>query len=137
LGEGSVCGKGLLSQQNPEDEMISVEDYLFFVDEAIDGMIGTVTQLGDDLANVRSDMEGANSPYAILTHCLGVTEYWAGYIVAGRAIERDRAAEFRAAGPVTELVARAKQARRQFGFDLAYLDSLHHPAGSLTRRMPA
>jgi hypothetical protein len=75
-------------------EMISVDDYLFFVDEALDGMVRIVTELGDDLANRRPDVSGANSPYAVLTHCLGVMEYWAGYLVAGRRIERDRDAEF-------------------------------------------
>jgi hypothetical protein len=43
-------------------EMISVDDYLFFVDEALDGMVRIVTELGDDLANRRPDVSGANSP---------------------------------------------------------------------------
>ena len=30
--------------------MITTEDYLFFVDEALDGMVGAVEVLGDDLA---------------------------------------------------------------------------------------
>ena len=75
--------------------MISADDYLYFVDDALDGMVDIVVDLGDELANRRLDLPGANSPYAVLTHCLGVIEYWAGHLVAGRVIERDRPAEFR------------------------------------------
>jgi hypothetical protein len=32
---------------------ISLDDYLFYVDEALDGMIAIVTELGDGLANTR------------------------------------------------------------------------------------
>jgi hypothetical protein len=103
--------------------VISVDDFLWFVDEALDGMVAIVTELGDDLANTRLDVAGNNSPYAVLTHCLGVIEEWAGYLVAGRSIERDRDAEFRAKGPVDELVARAHQARRQLALDVAHLDA--------------
>ena len=67
--------------------MISVDDYLWFVDEALDGMVDIVTTLGDDLANRRPDVPGANSPYVVLHHCLGVIDYWAGHIVAGRTIQ--------------------------------------------------
>ncbi len=102
--------------------MISVDDYLFFVDEALDGMVGIVTELGDEMANRRPDLPGANSPFAVLTHCLGVMEYWAGYLIAGRAIERDRDAEFRATGRVDELVERTHRARRQLDADMASLE---------------
>ena len=95
--------------------MISVDDYLWFVDEALDGMVAIVTKLGDDKANRRPDIPGANSPYVILHHCLGVMEYWGGHVVAGRPTHRDRAAEFRASGPVDELVARARRRPRAAG----------------------
>lgn len=107
--------------------MISVEDYLFFVDDALDGMIAIVEQLGDDGANLRPDVDGTNTPYVILTHCLGVMEFWAGHAVAGRSVERDRPAEFRAAGPVAELVARARRARRQLAADIASVEPLAPP----------
>jgi hypothetical protein len=51
--------------------MISVEDYLYFTDDAVNAMVGIVTELGDDRANRRLPVPGSNSPYAILTHCLG------------------------------------------------------------------
>ncbi len=109
--------------------MISVGDYLLFLDELLDDMVRIVTELGDELANQRPDVPDGNSPYAILTHCLGVMEYWGGYMVAGRSIQRDRAAEFRAAGPVGELVERTRQARRQLQSDLANLEPYAPPRG--------
>ncbi|HYZ97600.1 MAG TPA: DUF664 domain-containing protein [Acidimicrobiales bacterium] len=110
--------------------MISVEDFCWYVDEALDGMAAIVTELGDELANRRLDTPGANSPYAVLTHCLGVMDYWGGHIVAGRAIQRDRDAEFRAAGPVDELVERTRRARRQLAEDIAELDPSAPPRGA-------
>jgi hypothetical protein len=103
--------------------MISVDDYLWYVDVALDGMVAIVTGLGDDLANRHLDVPGGNSPYAVLTHCLGVMDEWAGELVAGRRIDRDRSAEFQAHGPVAELAARVEKARRQLVADLADLDA--------------
>jgi hypothetical protein len=110
---------------------MSVDDYLWFVDEALDGMISIVTELGDDLANVRPDLPGANSAYVILTHCLGVMAFWGGHAIAGRVISRDRDAEFVAAGRVDELLARVRGARGQLEVDLASLDALAPPRGAL------
>lgn len=110
--------------------MISVDDYLVFLDDALDGMVAIVSELGDELANARPDIPGANSPYVVLTHCLGVIEYWAGHVVAGRTIERDRDAEFRAAGPVADLVARTRRQRAQLADDLAALDASAPPRGT-------
>jgi hypothetical protein len=109
--------------------MISVEDYLTFVDEALDAMCDILVELGDVRANQRPELPGANSPYAILTHCLGVMEYWAGDIVAGRTIVRDRAAEFRAVGGVADLVERTHRARTQLVADLSEVDGFAPPRG--------
>ncbi len=110
--------------------MISIDDFLYYLDEALDAMVRIVSELGDDLANRRPDVPGANSPFAILTHCLGVMEYWGGDVVAGRAIVRDRAAEFRATGRVAELADRARRARQQLSADIAGLDPFGPPRGS-------
>ena len=109
--------------------MISVDDYLYYVDEALDGMIAIVTELGDELANRKPNLPGANTPYTILTHCLGVMEYWAGHLVAGRRIERDRDGEFRATGDVADLVDRARVARRQLASDIEELEPFVPPRG--------
>jgi hypothetical protein len=110
--------------------MISIDDFLYYVEDALDEMVRIVNDLGDDLANRRLDVPGANSPFVILTHCLGVMEYWGGEIVAGRSIVRDRPAEFRATGRVAELTDRAKRARQQLRIDIAALDPYGPPQGS-------
>ena len=107
---------------------VDADDYLWFVDEALAGMVEIVTQLGDDLANRRPDLPDSNSPYALLTHCLGVVEWWAGHVLTGRPVPRDRAAEFVAHGPVADLVARVAEQRRRLAEDIAGLDPLAPPA---------
>jgi hypothetical protein len=102
---------------------IATNDFLWFVDQALDGMVAIVRELGDRGASTRPDLPGANAPYAILTHCLGVMEYWAGALVAGRTITRDRDAEFRAEGRVEDLAQRTAAARRQLEADLSGLES--------------
>jgi len=93
--------------------------YLHFADRALDGMAGILRDLGDDLANRRPDLPAANSPYAIVTHCIGVLDYWAGHLVAGREVVRDRDAEFAATGPVDELTTRVSAAKRRLHEDVA------------------
>ncbi|HEV7534196.1 MAG TPA: DUF664 domain-containing protein [Acidimicrobiia bacterium] len=113
--------------------MVSDDDYLYFVDRALDGMAAILAAMGDDLANRRPDLPGANSPYAIVTHCLGVVEYWAGHLVAGREVHRDRPAEFTATGPVDHLIARVDLAKGQLRHDLSAAETLaplrHEPPG--------
>ena len=81
------------------------------------------------IANTRPGLPGANSPYAILRHCLGVMEFWGGQVVAGRTVDRDRDAEFRASGPVADLIARAQQAQRRFRADIVTADPRARPLG--------
>jgi hypothetical protein len=106
-----------------------VEHVMWFVDNALDQMAVILRDLGDGPANQRPALEGANSPFAILTHCLGVMEFWGGFTVAERAIERDRAAEFVATGTVSDLLTRASAARRQLEADLEGLESSATPFG--------
>jgi hypothetical protein len=102
-------------------------DYLWYVDRALDAMVGIVVELGDDLANRRPDLPGTNSAYAIVTHCLGVMEYWGGGTVAERDFTRDRASEFVAQGDVADLVDRVGVARQRLAEDIAGLDPLAAP----------
>src|SRR5688572_3777393 len=97
--------------------MISAEEYLYYTDRALDGMVRIVTELGDERAG-RRPLPGANSPFALLTHCLGVVEFWAGTLVAGRPSRRDRDAEFTAEGRVEDLVARVAEVRARFAADV-------------------
>jgi Protein of unknown function (DUF664) len=101
---------------------ITVSAVVSYVDRTVSQMAGIVTELGDDLANRKPVLPGANSPYAILRHCLGVMEFWGGEVVAGREVIRDRPAEFRASGPVAGLAAAATKAQGQFRADAATAD---------------
>ncbi len=107
---------------------VSEAEYLWFVDRALDPMVRIVKELGDELANERPRLRDANSAYVILTHCLGVMEYWAGGTVAERAFQRDRLAEFTARGDVAPLVRRTTEARRQLAKDIAGHDWAAAPA---------
>lgn len=104
--------------------LIEKNVYLHFAEHALDGMSSILRTLGDELANERPDLPDANSPYAIVTHCLGVLNYWAGALVAGREIVRDRAAEFTASGPVEELLTRVEAAKVQLHEDVDRADPL-------------
>lgn len=88
--------------------MITRAQYVYFVSRALNGMAAIVEDLGDDLANRRLPLPGANSPYAVVNHCLGAVDYWAGEVVGGRPAHRDRDAEFTASGPVGPLLDRLR-----------------------------
>ena len=116
---------------------ITVDAVASYVDRAVDAMTAIVTELGDDTANRRPALPGANSPYAILRHCLGVMEFWGGHVVAGRQVDRDRDAEFRAEGPVAGLAAAAQDAKRRFRADIAAADPAALPRGTHPTTGPA
>ena len=113
--------------EGPSPVGISGADYLWFVDRALGAMVAIIEDLGDELANRSPDLPGANSTYVIVTHCLGVMEYWAGATVADRPITRDRAAEFVAQGSVAELTTRMAAARRRLEEDLVDFDAADAP----------
>ncbi len=106
------------------------QDFLPFLDTALDGMLGIAATLGDDLINERPDLPGANSAYAIVTHCIGVTDWWIGAMVAGHASDRDRDAEFTASGTVAELGAAVDALMVRMRTDLAEMSPaapIRHP----------
>jgi hypothetical protein len=107
-----------------------------YVDRAVEAMADIVGDLGDDLANARPGLPGANSPYVILRHCLGVMEFWGGQVVAGREVERDRDSEFRASGPVADLIAAAQMAQRRFRVDIMLADLGAKPPGTHPTTQP-
>ena len=101
--------------------MITVEHYLHFTGQALDGMAATVRDLGAERA-VLTPIPGVSSPYALLTHCCGVIDYWAGELVAGRPAHRDRDSEFVATGPVEPLLARVESTKAALERDVRQAD---------------
>ena len=85
---------------------IAPEAFLPFINEALDSMVGIAEGLGDERVNRRPDLPNTNSPYAILTHCVGMATYWLGSVLCGRPSRRDRDSEFRGRdSPVSEVFA--------------------------------
>jgi hypothetical protein len=108
-------------------EVISTDDCLWFIGQALDGMVAIVEELGDEYASKRPEVPGSNSPYALLTHCLGVMSYWGGHVIAGRDVDRDRDAEFVASGAVEPLVERTDRAKRQLRSNVAGFEPFAPP----------
>ena len=82
---------------------IPLDDFVLFIDRALDGMLEIAEELGDEKVNLKPDLPGANSPYAILFHCSGMLSYWIGNLLGGRDNTRDRPAEFVSKGNVADL----------------------------------
>lgn len=70
-----------------------------------------VTELGDPAINRRPRLEGANSAYAIVHHCIEMSRWWLGTFGCGLGLPRDRSGEFRASGTADELLDRIAQVR--------------------------
>jgi len=111
----------------------TLDDLLYFIDEALNGMAAILTGLGDDLANRAPNLPGANTPFAIATHCLGVMNFWGGQVVGGREIVRDREAEFRAHGRVEDLVRELRSARERLRRDVTGI-ALNDPVAKPPRK---
>lgn len=101
---------------------IPLDDVLRHVDLALDGMVATLTDLGDELVNVHPDLPGANTVYQLVVHCCGVMEAWGAREIVGRQTDRDRDAELCSAGTVAQAVARVRAARDQLAADLEHFD---------------
>ncbi len=110
---------------------ITPQTFLPFNDEALDAMVGIAEVLGDERVNLRPDLPDTNSPYAIMTHCVGMATYWLGSVLCGRPSRRDRDSEFRARGTVAEIRQSVKSLLIQIRNDITHVQGdqpLGHPA---------
>ena len=110
------------SMSEPATLTINQNDFLIFIDRALDKMLQIIEELGDDLANQDPGLPNANSPYAILTHCIGVIDYWMGNLIGDRGITRDRPAEFAARGTAPEIRIRVEAVKQRLREDIVLLD---------------
>lgn len=118
--------------------LIGRDEYRHFCVTALDSMSRIVEDLGEERANQRPALDGANSPFALLAHCCGVVRFWVGHVVLGRPSHRDRDAEFAAHGPVGPLLREVRQLQEQFATDLERVEPeapVHNPPA--TRARPA
>jgi len=81
-----------------------------FISLAFDRMLAKAVLLGSRVSD-RPKFDGANSVFALVVHCVGVTEWWLGHVVAGQPSHRDRSAEFTSSGTVADLQAVVAQFR--------------------------
>jgi hypothetical protein len=94
----------------------------FLVERHFDRMMAIAADLGDELVNVRPDLPGGNSVYQLVFHCCGMAEWWTRSAILGLPVERDRDAEFVAAGTVAELRSRVDAVISGMRHDLAVID---------------
>ena len=94
------------------------EAFLGLMNNALNGMVQIVEELGDDRVNQRPDFAESNSPYAILAHCVGLTHYWIGRVCGGRPYERDRDGEFNASGTVADIRQAVRDLQAQLQEDI-------------------
>jgi len=76
-------------------ELTSNESHAF-IELALTRMMAAADRSGD--VNATPDLAGANSIFQLVTHCLGVAEYWLHHIIVGAPSHRDRDSELAAVG---------------------------------------
>lgn len=109
----------------------------WYVDTGLVRLLAKADELvgagGEELLSRRPDVEGANSIFALITHCCGVMEHWGGEVIAGRSISRDRAAEFTATGTLGQLEELVAAQRRRWVEDLVAYEPGEVPRGPVER----
>ena len=65
-----------------------------------------IQSLNYEAANWFPLPKDTNSIYAILCHLVGSENYWVRQMIAGETVDRDREAEFRSSGNLSEIVDR-------------------------------
>jgi uncharacterized damage-inducible protein DinB len=64
----------------------------------------SIQGLSDEAANWRPLPKDTNSIYALITHLAGAQSNWIKRVIAGIPVQRDREAEFKSAGSLSEAV---------------------------------
>jgi hypothetical protein len=82
-----------------------------------------IRNLDDEAANWRPVSKGTNSIYAILCHLAGSENYWVEQVIGGKTVNRDREAEFRALGHLSEVVDHWEEVGRASQKTLSKLDT--------------
>lgn len=91
---------------------------LGFVNQALNGMLKIAEELGDARINQRPNLPEANTPYAIMAHCVGLSHYWIGRLCTGRRYDRDRDAEFAARGSLAEMQQAIRDLQQKLKTDI-------------------
>ncbi len=73
-----------------------------FIELALDQMMANADTLGPKVSD-RPELEDSNSVFGLVTHCLGVADWWLDHVVLGNPTTRDRTSEFESAGTLADL----------------------------------
>lgn len=120
--------------------MITIDEYLTFCDESLDGYAACVRSLGDAHVNASltdadgSELSGSNSAFALVAHAVGVMGHWARTVNRGIVLPRDRDAEFTATGTVDEALALLDMGRARLHEDVHACDPAAAPVNPPTGR---
>lgn len=91
---------------------------LAFTELKIADVIDKLHRFDDTNVNTRPEVAGANSAFALVTHCCGMTRRWSSTVCRGVTVPRDREAEFSAEGTVRQLLAAVEQTRSALRSDV-------------------
>ena len=109
----------------------------WYVETALVRLLAKADELveisGEGALSRPPEVEGANSVFALITHCCGVMEHWGGEVIAGREVNRERASEFTATGTIASLEERVAAQLRRWRADLADFDAQEVPRGPVER----
>ena len=83
---------------------------MLFCNRTLDGYERALARLDDASINA-VPVTGGSSVFQLTTHAIGATHWWTAHHVCGRAVQRDRDAEFGASGTVAEAVAQVADFR--------------------------
>ena len=116
---------------------IDLDTGRWYVETALVRLLAKADELveaaGEEALSRPPEVEGANSVFALITHCCGVMEHWGGEVIAGREVNRDRAAEFTATGTIASLEERVAAQLRRWRADMADFDAGEEPRGPVER----
>ena len=83
-----------------------VQDYLTELSILKEEIRSAIQGLDDNTANWSPLPKDTNSIYAILCHLTGSESFWVAQVIGGETVNRDREAEFRASGHLSEVFDR-------------------------------
>lgn len=81
-----------------------IHSYLAELDSLKKQIRGATEGLNDEAANWHPLPKDTNSIYAILSHLVGSDNFWVRQIIGAQTFKRDRDAEFRASGRLSEIL---------------------------------
>jgi hypothetical protein len=100
-----------------------IESFRLRFEYELDRLVAAIADMDEAAANWKPPAPGANSVLVLVTHALASAEDNVVRRAAGKAVVRDRDAEFAATGGTSQLIARANQVKGRIADALASLEA--------------